>query len=61
MKFVIATSFSKVEQLAPLAIAAEDYSDDKVRRAAKRLLRQALAPQLGQHQLFTRELFEVKA
>ncbi|GIX30495.1 MAG: DNA repair protein RecO [Porticoccaceae bacterium] len=40
-----------------LAIAAMDFRESEVRRAAKRLLRQALAPLLGTRPLVSRELY----
>jgi DNA repair protein RecO (recombination protein O) len=40
-----------------LAMAADDYRDVQVRRCAKRLLRAALAEQLGPRPLRSRELF----
>jgi DNA repair protein RecO (recombination protein O) len=40
-----------------LAFAAGDYSDNRVRQVAKRLMRQALAPLLGPRPLKSRELF----
>jgi DNA repair protein RecO (recombination protein O) len=41
-----------------LAIAADDYQRDSVRRAAKRLMRQLLAVHLGHRPLHSRELFQ---
>jgi DNA repair protein RecO (recombination protein O) len=40
-----------------LAIAAEQYESAEVRRAAKRVMRQALAPYLGSRPLHSRTLF----
>ena len=44
-----------------LAMAANDYRDVQVRRCAKRLLRAALAEQLGPRPLRSRELFRAPA
>jgi DNA repair protein RecO (recombination protein O) len=40
-----------------LAVGADDYRDASVRRVAKRILRRALAPHLGDHPLESRALF----
>jgi DNA repair protein RecO (recombination protein O) len=40
-----------------LAIAADDYSDERVRRAAKHIMRRALAPHLGDKPLRSRALY----
>jgi DNA repair protein RecO (recombination protein O) len=39
------------------AIAADDYSDNSVRRSAKQIMRRALAPHLGERPIGSRELF----
>lgn len=41
-----------------LAMAEMDYSDDRVRLTAKRLMREALKPHLGSRPLMSRELFK---
>lgn len=41
-----------------MALAQSDYQRLDVRRAAKRLMRQALAPHLGGQPLYSRELFQ---
>jgi DNA repair protein RecO (recombination protein O) len=40
-----------------LAIHGDDYADQHVRRAAKRILRRALEPHVGERPLVSRELF----
>lgn len=40
-----------------LAMAADDYSDERVRRAAKQIMRRALAPHLGDKPLRSRALY----
>ncbi len=40
-----------------LAIAADDYTDDVVRRAAKQIMRRALAPHLGDRPIGSRALY----
>lgn len=47
-----------VEGRVLLAIAQQDFSDPVVRRAAKRVVRQLLAPLLGDKPLASRALFE---
>jgi DNA repair protein RecO (recombination protein O) len=41
-----------------LAIAADRYADADIRRAAKRVMRRALAPHLGGRGLLSRTLFK---
>ncbi len=69
-RFEADVGFSKVDAVAEeravysgstiAAIRAGDYSDPAVRRAAKRLMRRALAPHLGERPLRTRSLFAGK-
>ena len=40
-----------------LAIAADDYADERVRRAAKQIMRRALAPHLGDKPIRSRALY----
>lgn len=46
---------------ALLAMAADDYTDAATRRCAKQLMRQALAPLLGERPLHSRSLFAAAA
>ena len=40
------------------AIAADDYAQDTVRRAAKQIMRRALAPHLGDRPIGSRALYQ---
>ena len=40
-----------------IAIAADDYQDEHVRRAAKQIMRRALAPHLGDKPIRSRQLY----